>query len=187
MSVRTNARPGENTPGPAKAIWIALVAALSVAGSLAFACAAPLAAISALAGAKMDRSSGFALVCLAWLSNQIVGFTLLGYPQTGNAFAWGAAICAASVAAFFAVKSAVAFLPSGPVRLIASFTAAFAAYELTLVLAGILLGPSVEAFSFQVIARVLTVNVISFIGLLTLHRLATAMVSDLAPAQSPAP
>jgi hypothetical protein len=37
------------TPMPLLAVWIALVAALTVGGSLAFACAAPLAAIAALA------------------------------------------------------------------------------------------------------------------------------------------
>lgn len=187
MFIRMNAEPSDNTSGPSKAIWIALVAALSVAGSLAFACATPLAAIAALAGAKMDRYSGFALVCLAWLTNQIVGFTMLGYPQTANSFAWGAAIGAAAVAALLAVKGTAAFLPSGPLGLIASFATAFATYELALVLAGIPLGASTEAFSFEVIARILAVNVILFIGLLALHRLATLLVSDASPAQNPAP
>ena len=175
MSFKTKVEPTANAR-MATGIWIALVATLSVAGSLAFACAAPLAAIAAMAGAKMDRTSGLVLVCLAWLTNQIVGFTLLGYPQTADAFAWGAAIGAASVVAFLAVKSVTASLSSGPVGLVVSLAASFTAYELCLALAGGLLAGSAEAFSLDVIARVLAVNVIAFIGLLALHHLATALL-----------
>lgn len=41
------------TPVPLLALWIGLVTALTVGGSLAFACAAPLAAIAALASLTM--------------------------------------------------------------------------------------------------------------------------------------
>ena len=46
------------TPVPLLAVWIALVAALTVGGSLAFACAAPFAAIAALASLTMRRVEG---------------------------------------------------------------------------------------------------------------------------------
>jgi hypothetical protein len=172
MSLKMKPWTGPATPRTGTALWIALLAALSIGGSLAFACAAPLAAIAALAGAKMDRTPGLILVSLAWLSNQIVGYAWLGYPQTLDAFAWGAAIGVASVAAFLVSRAVVSPQRSKPVWLAASFLAAFGIYELALFLAGIPLGASAEEFSFGVIGRVFEVNVISFGGLLALSWLA---------------
>jgi hypothetical protein len=56
------------TATPMLALWIALVAALAVGASLAFACATPLAAIAALASLTMRRVEGVALVVTAWLA-----------------------------------------------------------------------------------------------------------------------
>src|SRR6476659_10664861 len=95
------------TPMPLLAVWIALIAALTVGGSLAFACAAPFAAIAALASLTMRRAEGIALVVTAWLANQLAGFGILGYPLYLTTFGCGGAILAASVAGSFARPSAV--------------------------------------------------------------------------------
>jgi hypothetical protein len=162
------------SPRAAITIWIALIAALTVGGSLAFACAAPLAAIAALAGCKMERTSGLALVGAAWLANQIVGYGILGYPQTVDSFAWGAAIGIASLLAFLAAHTAAASVNHRALGLVAGFVAAFAVYEIALYLVGIPLSASAEAFSAPIIGRIFEINVVSFAGLLVLHRLALA-------------
>lgn len=170
----------------AASLWIALIAALSVGGSYVFACAAPLAAIGALAAARMDRASGLALVIVAWLANQAVGYGLLNYPQTASSFAWGGAIGLAAVAGFYAARLIPA---AGLPRLLAlglAFIAAFAAYELMLYAAGFVLGASDGAFSAEVVGQILAINAVSFAGLLVLHRAATAL-AWLRPATPPAP
>lgn len=186
MSLKMKPWTGTGASRTGAALWVALLAALSIGGSLAFACAAPLAAVAALAGVKMERTPGLMLVLLAWLSNQIVGFAWLGYPQTPDAFAWGAVIGVASIAAFLVSRMVVSPQRSQSVWLAACFLAAFGVYELSLFLAGIPLGASAEEFSLGVIGRIFEVNVIAFIGLLMLHRLAMALGSGETPIRHPA-
>ena len=155
------------TPMP----WVALIAVLSVGGSYVYACAAPFAAIGALAARKMDLATALTLILLAWIANQIVGYGLLGYPQTANSFAWGGAIGLGSVAALFASRM-IGNLGWGTVAAtIASFAVAFIAYEATLYLASFGLGGS-DAFSFEIVARILGINAVAFAGILGLYAIA---------------
>lgn len=152
-------------------LWVALIAALSVGGSYVYACAAPFAAVGALAARKMDRATGLTLVLLAWVANQIVGFGLLDYPQTANSFAWGGAIGLGAVAALFAARM-VGNLGWGNVAATAaSFAAAFIAYEATLYLASFGLGGS-DAFSFDIVTRILIINAVAFAAILALYAVA---------------
>lgn len=169
----------------ATGLWIALIAALSIGGSLAFACAAPLAAVAALAGTKMKRGEGVALVAVAWLSNQIVGYGLLNYPMTADSFAWGAAIGVASIVAFFGARAISGTAGASALALASAFLAAFAVYELALYGAGLVLGSSDEAFSAAVVERILLINLVSFAGLLLLHRAAVALSLIRTGAEAP--
>ena len=67
-------------------LWIALVAACIVIGSFAFACAAPMIAVATFAATKMRIGEAFTVVLVAWLANQLVGYLVLGYPQTWDSF-----------------------------------------------------------------------------------------------------
>jgi hypothetical protein len=154
----------------ASALWVALIAGLSVIGSLAFACAAPLAAIAALAGTKMRAGEGAVLVVAAWLANQLVGYLLLDYPQTFESFAWGVAIGIAALAGFAAAHAVSrAGLPE-VVALLLALGAAFVAYEATLFAATAVLSSSEEAFSIAIVGRIFAINAIAFAGLVLLHR-----------------
>lgn len=156
-------------------LWIALIAGLSVGGSYAYACAAPLAAVAALAATKMDRGTGLALVIVAWLANQAVGYGLLNYPQTANSFAWGGAIGLAAVAGFLAARTLTGARAPGLFVLGAALLVAFVFYETALYAAGFALGSSEAAFSLEIVGRILAINAVSFIGLLVLHRAAIAV------------
>lgn len=147
---------------------IVLIAALGIVGSLAFACAVPLAAIAALAGLTMSRKTGLALVGTAWLSNQIVGFGFLHYPQTVDTVAWGAAIGISAIVAFLAVRAATGRLQgrSPIVTLPAAFFVAFAVYQLILFVTGYPLEGSEATLSRDVVARVFDVNLVAYTGLL---------------------
>lgn len=150
-------------------IFIMLIAILSLGGSFAFACAMPLVAIAALVAVRMDSKMGLAVIITAWLSNQIVGYGFLHYPQNFESFTWCAAIGIATIAAFVAAHSTVSLVRFEAVFLLISFLAAFVTYELVLFIAGIPLGTLNDAFSISVIAGILEVNTVSFVSLLALH------------------
>lgn len=149
-------------------LWVTLIAALSVGGSYVYACAAPFAAVGALAARKMDVATGLTLVVLAWLANQIVGYGLLDYPQTANSFAWGGAIGLAAVAALFTARLIGTLGWNSVVATIASFVVAFLAYEATLYVASLWLGGT-DAFSFDIVSRILVINAVAFAGILALY------------------
>jgi hypothetical protein len=163
------------TPMPLLAVWIALVAALTVGGSLAFACAAPLAAIAALASLTMRRVEGVALVVTAWLANQLVGFGILGYPLDSSTIGWGGAIGAAAVAGFLAAQWAVRLNVPSLFRLGLALVVSYAVYEIVLFTYGVAVGSSVAAFTPEIVARIFLINAIAFAGLLALHRAAVAL------------
>lgn len=170
-----NSRGNGLSETAAAAIWIGLVTIGSVLGSLAFACAAPLAAMATIAGLKMRHGEGLALVGAAWLANQLVGFLVLDYPHTFDTFAWGGAIGIASVAAFIAA-ALVARLHTAPViSVLAGFLAAFAAYEATLFATALVLGGSETGFSGAAVLRIFEVNVVGLGVLLVAYRAAALM------------
>jgi hypothetical protein len=163
------------TPMPLLAVWIALVAALTVGGSLAFACAAPLAAIAALASLTMRGGEGVALVVTAWLANQLVGFGILGYPLDLSTFGWGGAIGAAAVAGFFAAQWVARPNVPSLFRFGLALVVSCAVYEIVLLTYGVVVGSSLAAFTPEIVARIFLINVIAFAGLLALHRAAVAL------------
>jgi hypothetical protein len=96
-------------------LWIALLAAASVAFTLGFACAAPLAAFAAIAALSMPRKDALLLIGLVWLANQAVGFSVLHYPWTADCFAWGIGLgIVALLATLGAAWTAERFNPLGP-------------------------------------------------------------------------
>jgi hypothetical protein len=156
-------------------LWIAVIAGLSVAGSLAFACVAPLAAIAALAALTMGRAEGGTLVVTAWLANQIVGFGVHGYPLDAGTFAWGAAIGAAALFGFLAAYQIRGLRFWEPFRAISALVVAYAAYEVTLYAAAMVLGGSETAFTPAILGHVFAINAVAFAGFLILERAAVAL------------
>ena len=155
-------------------LWILLLTAASVFVTLGMACATPFAALATLAALHMSRRDGLALIGIAWLADQLVGYGLLGYPRTANSFAWGLIL---GVGAFVALLVAQALADRVRARgtLLAgavAFAGAFVAYQAVLVAATAVLASGAEAFSLPIVAWVLRVNLLSLLGLLILYRLA---------------
>ena len=156
-------------------LWIALIAALTVVGSYALACVAPLAAVAALAALTLRRTEGLILVVTAWIFNQIVGFLLLSYPHTPDTYAWGAAIGVASVLGYFAATAVVARTGSSLLAAVVTFAVAFAGYQLGLYAFGIATSYAGDSFSLAIVGEVLAINAVAFAGFLALHRAAVAL------------
>jgi hypothetical protein len=155
-------------------LWILLLTAASVFVTLGMACATPFAALATLAALHMSRRDGLALIGIAWLADQAVGYGLLGYARTANSFGWGVIL---GVGAFVALLAAHALAERlrdrGPVLAGGlAFAGAFVAYEGVLVAATAVLASAAEAFSLPIVGWVLRVNLLSLLGLLILYRLA---------------
>jgi len=154
------------------AAWIVIVITATIALSLSYACATPLAAVAALAGVHMKRHEGTWLVLTAWLANQLVGYYVLHYPRTWDSFAWGAAIGIASLLAALGARRAARRTRSPVLSSLTTFLVAFLIYEGALFAATAVLPSSAEAFSLPVIARILGINVCAVVGLAAIRWLA---------------
>lgn len=180
----TNATTAERTSETAgSGLWIALVAGLTVIGSFALACVAPMAAVAALAALTLRRTEGLILVVAAWIVNQAVGFVLLSYPHTPDTYAWGAAIGAASVLGYFAAAAVAPRAKSAIVATLVAFAAAFIVYQVALYAFGVATSYAGDSFSLSVVGEVLGINAVAYAGFLLIHRAAVAL-SLVKPAAS---
>jgi hypothetical protein len=159
--------------GELRSIWIALLIVSGFGSSFFFACATPVAAVATLASLRLDRREAAAVVGLVWLANQAIGYGILGYAWTLDSAAWGIAI---GLSGYLALLAAAALTPVGPARLAISlpFMAAFAAYQLSLYVAGFVLPGAEGAFTAPIVAQVFVVNLIALIGLLAVYQLTLA-------------
>lgn len=168
------------------AIWIALIAGLTVIGSYGYACAAPLAAVAALAALKMERTDGLILVGLAWVINQAVGFLLLSYPHTTETYLWGAAIGFASFAGFFAARAAARINVPSLASWVITFLVAFVGYQVALYLASLTFTDPSSGFTSAVVTEVFTINVGAYAGFAVVYLAAVALSLFVPTRRTPA-
>lgn len=147
-----------------------LIVGCAVIVSLFFACVTPFAALATAAALKLDWRDRFVIVGLVWLANQAVGYLYLGYPWTWDSAAWGIAI-GASVAAATIAAGCLATPRPAPLAISLPFVAAFAAFELTLYGAGIVLPISPGAFGTAIISHIFLTNATTLCVLMILHHL----------------
>lgn len=176
----------DRTAATGTGLWIALIAGLTVIGSYALACVAPLAAVAALAALTMRRGEGVALVAIAWLINQAVGFALLSYPHTLDSYAWGTAIGVAAVLGYVAAAAITPLVRSTLLAAAVAFAAAFAVYQFALYAFGVATLYAGDSFSLAIVGDVLAINAVAYAGFLVLYRAAIAL-SLVKPVQHATP
>jgi hypothetical protein len=156
-------------------MWVAVIAVASVALSLQLQCVLPFAALAAIGVMEMRRSEALTLVGLAWAINQVLGYTVLGYPHDANSYSWGAMIGVGAVAAVFAGEATRNALTSWsyPVKAAAVLVMAYAVYEAVLFAARIVLPASDLAFSAKIVAEYGLVNAVAFASLVAVHWIVT--------------
>lgn len=176
-------RPSPRTLAPfdarvAPLFCLLLLTAACVLASFAFACATPFAAFAALAGAMLPLSAALAVVTASWIVNQAIGFGVLGYPMEMNTLLWGLAIGAAALAATAVSAQVPRLVPAigRPATHAVAVIAAYAAYEVVLLAAALVLGGT-GAFTIAIIARLGLLNVIWMIGLVAACEIAALLVA----------
>ena len=155
--------------------WVSLLVFASVLLSLAFACAMPFAALATIAALSLPRKAGFGLIISAWVANQLVGYLFLAYPQTLNSFAWGVAIGAAALGAFYVARSMVTYARfRQPLWLsAATLLASFAAYETVLFIAAYAGLGRMEDFAPAIVLSLLATNAVALALLLTANNISS--------------
>jgi hypothetical protein len=152
-------------------LWIGLLSAASVAGSWAFACALPFAALAALAATRMGRRDGIALMLVAWFASQAVGFGIHHYSHSPKTLMWGGAIGTAAVVSLLAARWAADRARGGSaVRLVAAFGGATLGYKAMLVLWSLVLGGLGIALSPTYFAQGLLRDGAMLVALVLLYR-----------------
>jgi hypothetical protein len=149
---------------------VAVLAASSVALTLGFACALPLAAFATISALIFQPRVAASAVLTVWLMNQIIGFSLLHYPTDPSTIAWGFAlgiIGLLSLGAAFLVLSRL----GGFVGILASFLAAFVVYEGAIYIVCVASGTGVGSFTAPIVTRIFLINAASFGGLLAAREL----------------
>lgn len=172
-----NETASTQAPSDAKGatLWIALVIALAMLGSFAYACAAPLAAIAALAAFTLGRMQGLILVAAMWLINQFVGYVFLSYPHTFSSYAWGVAIGAGAVIGYLAARTVARSDLSALIVLPVVFVTAFVFYQAGMFASASTFTSAENAFSTAIVREVFVINAVAFVGFVLLHRVAVAL------------
>ena len=149
---------------------VALMAASSVALTLGFACALPLAAFATISPTLFRPRAAVVAVITVWLMNQIVGFSLLHYPTDASTIAWGFALGAIGLLSLGAAYLVLLRL-DGFVGILAGFLAAFVVYEGAIYIVCVASGTGVGSFTAPIVTRIFLINAASFGGLLAAREL----------------
>jgi hypothetical protein len=162
----------ESTSTIRRSAWIGVLVIANLLFSWAFACAAPFAAFAAAAALTLARRDALTLIVAVWAANQVVGFTLLGYPADAVSLSWGVLLLVAAIVAVLMAQLCVARLGELPglARAAATLVAAFVAYEVVLVAATPVLG-GIANFAPDVVGQVFALNVFGTAGLFALTQL----------------
>jgi hypothetical protein len=152
------------------AVLAALMVAASVALTLGFACALPLAAFAAMAALLFSPVAAVGAILGVWLANQIVGFACLGYPTDMSTLAWGAGL---GVIALLSLAAAGAVLARahGAVAIGLAFVAAFVVYEGAVYAGCLATRTDVSDFTVASVGRIVLINVAAFCAFLALRAL----------------
>jgi len=146
-------------------VWAGILATVSVGGSLLLACMFPFAAIATLLAATVPFRKAMMWMGGAWLGNQLVGYLILGYPQTVNSFSHGAAIGVTALATLLIAHKVFEMRGdrSFPTILMA-YAGAFVGYQALLALFAIGLG-GIQNFMPSIVWMVFQNDVLWFVGL----------------------
>lgn len=157
-------------------IWMLILTLAAIGVTFALSCVTPFAALAvALAGTVGLRAS-LRVVIVVWFANQVIGFGFFHFPHTANTFLTGTAIGAAAVVAAIVASVVMKYTSSraAAFRLGVALVASFAAYETTLLPAGVFFG-DLETFRPAIVAQLGFINAVSLVGMIVLNEVAAAL------------
>lgn len=112
-------------------LWSAILAAVTLTGTVVIGCMMPFAAIATIAALALPRRIGLSAVAACWLGNQVIGFGVLGYPWDGPTLTAGLSLLGAGVLAWTVAGGIARTIGNGGAAF-AVFAGAFVTYEAAL-------------------------------------------------------
>ncbi|MBP6013593.1 MAG: hypothetical protein KBA31_15305 [Alphaproteobacteria bacterium] len=163
--------------------WPSVLAASTIAGSLAIACMMPFVALAVVVAASMPARQAVFTVTAIVAANQAIGFAFLGFPADGYTIAWGAALWGASLASLATARLIVGPSPDlSATRIALASLAAFAAYEALLYAFATQVG-GIETFTPAIIMQLAQNEALWLLTLVTLRLLVTGAAPAIFGAQ----
>lgn len=160
-------RETRDTPLQALA-WVVTLASVTILATLASACMTPYIALAVIAAVTMLRRHAAWTIGGVWLTAQTLGFTVLHYTPSANAFAWGVALGIAALAAMLAAGRVVGRDRTSLSRLISAFALSFALYE-ALLLGFAYIAGGLETFAPSVVLQIVSNDGVWLAALAMLH------------------
>ena len=167
----------ETAPSRFNTVWPATFILTCMLGSLAAACMVPFVGVAVVAAATLSKRQATATIAVLWLSNQLAGFGLLGYPTTGYVVGWGLAIGAAAMAALFGARRVTAG-GADTVATPVAFGLGFVLFEGLLLLFALAVG-GIETFTPEIVGAILLNDAIWCAGLFLLHAVLVRAVPQM--------
>lgn len=152
--------------------WQLAIAGTAIAGTLATACMMPFVALATVTAATMPRRQAAGTIVAVWAVNQLLGFTLLGYPTDPRTMAWGGALGVATLGAMLIAAAVLGKRAPTLVRLVVAFAAAFVGYEAGLFGFALVAGGT-GAFSAGIIGQILLNDACWCAALVAIHAVLT--------------
>jgi hypothetical protein len=166
----------ERTPpaGGVPYAWPLALAVTTVAGSLVASCLMPFVAIAVMAAATLPLRSALLTVLAAWAANQLIGFSLLGFPMDAFSLRAGASLLIASLVALLTARVVVKPQTWSILRIGAAFLVGVTIYE-TLLYGYALVAGDPAMFTPAIVALVVATDGIWCAILVGCHLLLTGL------------
>ncbi|MEO0827407.1 MAG: hypothetical protein AAFX95_18685 [Cyanobacteria bacterium J06639_16] len=153
-----------------RAWYYGLLAAASTSNVLYY-CTVPLVGIGILAGATLPRRKAVVVLLAMWLVNQLLGFTVRGYPYTVSTFTWGGVMLLGALLTVWLAAMRLPFRqdPIGySLWLSGCLILGFCLYELVIWLGGFALG-GVHGFTLAMLWQIFLGNALWAVLLSGMH------------------
>lgn len=160
-----------SSPWGARAAWLGAFVLSVALFSAGLTCAVPLVAFAAICALRQSRAQALLFMAVLWLADELIAFTLLGFPARAVAFGWAGLIGTAILAATWAAGAVAKRSTRG--SMLTVFVTAFAVYEGVMWAVSSLIGAAHGAFTAGILLQVLVLNAVTFAALLFVGALST--------------
>lgn len=157
-------------------VWTMTLTLAVIGATFALSCLTPFAALAVALAGTVGLRAALRVMIAVWLANQVIGFGFFDFPLTVNTLLFGGAIGAAAVVTTIVASVVLKYMAfrAAPLRLGVALLVSFAAYETTLLPAGVFFG-DLETFRPAIVAQLGFINGVALAGMVMLNEAAAGL------------